>query len=79
MMELKVITPVGCTVEAVVTKVFLPGGAGAFEVLQGHAPLISTLEKGVVRYEQDSVMKEYPVETGFVKVDDNTIVVCTEK
>lgn len=79
MMELKVITPLGCTVEAVVTKVFLPGGAGAFEVLQGHAPLISTLEKGVVRYEQDGVMKEYPVETGFVKVDDNTIVVCTEK
>ena len=79
MMKLKVITPVGCTGEAAVSKVFLPGGAGAFEVLQGHAPLISTLEKGLVRYEQDGVMKEYPVETGFVKVDDNTIMVCTEK
>ena len=78
-MKLKIITPVGCTVEAEVTKVFLPGGAGAFEVLQNHAPLISTLDKGLVRYEQRGVMKEYAVETGFVKVDDNTIVVCTEK
>ena len=79
MMKLKIITPTGCAVEAEVTKVFLPGGAGAFEVLANHAPLISTLEKGRVRYEQDGVMQEYPVETGFVKVDKNTIVVCTER
>ena len=79
MMKLKIITPVGCTVDADVTKVFLPGGAGACEVLQNHAPLISTLEKGAVRYEQEGVMKEYAVETGFVKVDDNTIIVCTER
>ena len=79
MMTLKIITPMGCAVEAAVTKVFLPGGAGAFEVLQNHAPLVSTLEKGVVRYQEGENMKEYPVESGFVEVDDNTILVCTEK
>ena len=79
MMKLKIITPTGCMVDAEVTKVFLPGGAGAFEVLTNHAPLISTLDKGSVRYEQEGVMKEYTVETGFVKVDDNTIIVCTER
>lgn len=79
MMNLKIITPTGCMVDAEVAKVFLPGGAGAFEVLTNHAPLISTLDKGIVRYEQDGVMQEYAVETGFVKVDNNTIVVCTER
>lgn len=79
MMKLKIITPTGCMVDAEVAKVFLPGGAGAFEVLVNHAPLISTLDKGAVRYEQDGVMQEYAVETGFVKVDNNTIVVCTER
>ena len=79
MMMLTVITPVGKTLEASVTKVFLPGGAGAFEVLKNHAPLVSTLTEGVVRYEEAGSMKEYPVSGGFVKVENNTIVVCTEK
>ena len=79
MMKLKIITPVGCAVEAPVTKVFLPGAAGAFEVLENHAPIVSTLEQGVVRYEQEGSMRDYPVENGFVKVENNTIVVCTER
>ncbi|MBP5505288.1 MAG: F0F1 ATP synthase subunit epsilon [Bacteroidales bacterium] len=79
MMTLKIITPLGCPVEAEVEKVFLPGGAGAFEVLQGHAPLVSTLEKGVVRYGVDEELQEYAVKGGFVKVEDNTITVCTEE
>jgi F-type H+-transporting ATPase subunit epsilon len=79
MMKLRIITPTGCNVEAAVTKVFLPGGAGAFEVLQGHAPVVSTLEKGSVRYEEGGRMKEYAVENGFVEVENDTILVCTEK
>lgn len=79
MITLRIITPVGCAVEAEVTKVFLPGGAGAFEVLGNHAPLVSTLEKGAVRYEQNGVMQEYALDSGFVKVENNTIVVCTER
>lgn len=79
MMKLKIITPMGTAVEAEVEKVFLPGGAGAFEVLQNHAPLISTLVKGKIVYGCDAELKEYKVDGGFVKVDRNTIVVCTEK
>ena len=79
MMTLKIITPSGCILEASVTKVFLPGGAGAFEVLQNHAPLISTLHAGKVRYEEDGTLKEYDSTEGFVKVEDNVITVCTEK
>lgn len=79
MMTLKIITPLGCAVEAEVEKVFLPGGAGAFEVLQGHAPLVSTLTAGRVRYGTGDSLQEYPVSGGFVKVDKNTIVVCSEK
>lgn len=79
MMKLKIITPLGTAVEAEVEKVFLPGGAGAFEVLQNHAPLVSTLVQGQIVYGSDAELKEYQVGGGFVKVDRNTIVVCTEK
>lgn len=79
MMTLKIITPLGCAVEAEVEKVFLPGGAGAFEVLQNHAPLVSTLAKGKVKYGIGEDLQEYAVTGGFVKVENNTIVVCSEK
>jgi F-type H+-transporting ATPase subunit epsilon len=79
MIKLKIITPVGCAVEAEVEKVFLPGGAGAFEVLHNHAPLVSTLVKGKVVYGIGDDLKEYPLEGGFAKVENNTIVVCSEK
>ena len=79
MMTLRIITPIGTAVEAEVEKVFLPGGAGAFEVLQGHAPLVSTLTAGKVRYGSGDALEEYPVGGGFVKVEKNTIIVCTEK
>ena len=79
MITLKIITPLGCAVEAEVEKVFLPGGAGAFEVLANHAPLVSTLTAGKVKYGIGSDLQEYVVTGGFVKVDKNTVVVCSEK
>ena len=79
MITLKIITPLGCTAEAEVEKVFLPGGAGAFEVLQNHAPLVSTLTAGKVKYGTGDNLQEYAVSGGFVKVDNNTVVVCSEK
>ena len=79
MMTLKIITPLGCAVEAGVEKVFIPGGAGAFEVLKDHAPLVSTLSAGKVKYGTGDALEEYSVTGGFVKVENNTIIVCTEK
>ncbi len=78
-MILKIITPAGVQVECQTEKVFLPGSAGSFEVLKNHAPLISTLEKGAVRYEDiNGQMLEFPLLSGFVKVKDNIVTVCCE-
>jgi len=79
MMKLRIITPRGVVLETEVSKVFLPGGGGAFEVLHNHAPLISTLESGKLRYEKDGELQEYELLNGFVKVENNIITVCTEK
>ena len=79
MMTLQIITPTGCVLQTKVTRVFLPGSASAFEVLKGHAPIVSTLYKGKVRYGVGEDLREYDVKGGFVKVEDNTITVCTEE
>ena len=77
--RLIVITPEGTLVDKEVEKVFLPGSLSPFEVLKDHAPLISVLEKGRVRYcAEGGQMEEIAILSGFVEVRDNKVTVAVE-
>ncbi|MCR5561006.1 MAG: F0F1 ATP synthase subunit epsilon [Bacteroidales bacterium] len=58
--------------------VFLPGSAAPFEVLPGHAPLISTLEAGQVRWRSGGKEETLAVKTGAVRVAADNIEICAE-
>ncbi|HEX3934414.1 MAG TPA: F0F1 ATP synthase subunit epsilon, partial [Puia sp.] len=47
-MILEILTPDKKVYEGEVTSVTLPGTMGSFEILNQHAPIISTLEDGKV-------------------------------
>ena len=49
-MKLKIITPEGVLFEGESDAVTFPGMAGSFDVLPHHAPLITALREGVIRY-----------------------------
>ena len=49
MITLRILTP-SWNEEHRASAVFLPGTRGAFEVLPGHAPIISTLSAGEIRW-----------------------------
>ena len=76
-MILQIITPTGIE-EHTVEAVFLPGAAGAFEVLKGHAPIISALASGDVRWRDASGEKALPVCGGMVMVERDVIKICAE-
>lgn len=78
-MKLKIITPNG-TSEHTAEAIFLPGEYGAFEVLKGHAPIISTLVAGDVRWRAASSSEEerFAVSGGAVMVENDVITVCAE-
>lgn len=77
-MELQIITPNGHERHEV-TAVFLPGAAGAFEVLRGHAPIISTLVAGDIRWRgKDGTESIRPIASGAVMVENDIIKVCAE-
>ena len=77
-MELQIITPNGSERHEA-TAVFLPGAAGAFEVLRGHAPLISTLVTGDIRWRgKDGAEHSRPIASGAVMVENDIIKVCAE-
>ena len=56
-------------------QVVVPGTQGQFEILNNHAPIISTLQKGMVVYDGN----ELPVLGGFVEVQKNEVSICVEK
>lgn len=62
-MQLEIITPESVIFHGEATAVQFPGLNGSFQVLNGHAPIISALSKGTVKidlekpYELDSTEK----------------------
>lgn len=77
-MILDVISPERTLVHAAVESVELPGTKGRFEVLRDHAPLISSLEKGVIAYRNGESTDKVAISSGFVEVNDNHVVACVE-
>jgi F-type H+-transporting ATPase subunit epsilon len=78
-MLLEIITPDKKVFEGEVKLVQLPGSKGKFEILKNHAPIISTLDKGIVRIvEMNGDEKTFEVDGGVVENISNKIIVLVE-
>ena len=58
--------------------VFLPGELGEFEVLEGHAPIISTLVPGDVKWRNGAENGTQAVKGGIVSVGRGEMQICVE-
>ena len=68
-MEITVLTPDKEVFEGPITSVKVPGISGQFEILRGHAPLVSALSSGQVRLiKQAGERMTFSIEKGFVEV-----------
>ena len=77
-MKIRIIAPDRLVFEGEVKKVSLPGTMGSFTVLDNHAPIISSLEKGLIKYENAKGLVEVAVNSGFAEVKDNILSICVE-
>jgi F-type H+-transporting ATPase subunit epsilon len=75
MLKLKIVSPEKIEFDGEVTQIIVPGSQGQFEILTNHAPIISTLQKGVVTYDGN----ELEILGGFVSVQQNVVSLCVEK
>lgn len=58
-------------------SITLPGAHGSFTVLKNHAPLISVLVPGEIKYRTpDGTENKVDIKGGLVDVDNNVISVC---
>ncbi|WP_114781387.1 ATP synthase F1 subunit epsilon [Botryobacter ruber] len=77
-MYLEIITPDKKVFAGEVDAAQFPGTNGSFEVLDMHAPLISTLESGRVRITTKKGQEFFFVDGGVVEVLNNNIIVLAE-
>ena len=79
-MYLEIVTPDEKIFEGEVESATFPGTHGSFQILNNHAPLISSLGKGDVRYTEEKKKEEFiTVDGGVVEVLHNKVVVLAEK
>lgn len=79
MLRLIVVSPEKVLFDSEVTRVIVPGTVGEFEILEHHAPIISSLEKGCVKYQAQTTQEErLDILGGFVEVQKDEIRMCVE-
>lgn len=78
-MYLEIITPDKKVFEGEVKLIQLPGSKGAFEILNNHAPIISTLEKGTIKIQEENGDEQlFDVDGGVIENKANKIIVLVE-
>lgn len=75
---MKIVSPEKVAFDGAVERVVVPGTSGEFEILTDHAPIISTLEKGKLVYQDSEGRHELMVNGGFVEVQKNNVNICVE-
>lgn len=77
-MYLEIVTPDEKVFEGEVTIATFPGTDGSFQVLNNHSPLISSLSKGILSYEDKNQLHQLKIDGGVVEVLHNEIIVLAE-
>ena len=78
-MTLEILTPDKKVYEGEVSSVTVPGTLGSFEILNNHAPIVSTLEDGKVIIRTGGKGEErFVIKGGVVEVLNNKITLLAE-
>lgn len=78
MLQLKIVSPEKIEFDGAVESILVPGTMGQFEILNDHAPIISTLQKGNVEYTTSEGKNSLEIQGGFVEVQKNVVSLCVE-
>ena len=78
-MNLEIITPEKQVFSGEVTSVKFPGTTGEFEILNNHAPIISTLSEGEIRViTSGNNTERFSINGGVIEMQNNKIIVLAE-
>ena len=76
MLQLKIVSPEKVVFQGEVESVLVPGTLGSFEILNDHAPIISSLEVGKVEYTTKEGKQRLKIIGGFVECTKKEVSRC---
>jgi F-type H+-transporting ATPase subunit epsilon len=78
-MFLEIITPDRKIFAGEVKLIQVPGTKGSFEILKNHAPIISSLEHGIVKIiDQQDEEEFFDIQGGVIEVMKNKVVILSD-
>ena len=78
-MKLSIVTPLGKIFEGEIKEATFPGSEGEFGVLDGHAPLVTNLQPGVISITKADGKKEViAINWGYVEVTPDHVNVLVD-
>ncbi|MDR2779475.1 MAG: ATP synthase F1 subunit epsilon [Puniceicoccales bacterium] len=76
---LKIVTPIGITLEKEVTSVVLPASDGEIEILPGHLPLLTIIQPGELVAKGTNAQENFAIDFGFAMISNDTVFVLTDE
>ncbi|MEO6695429.1 MAG: ATP synthase F1 subunit epsilon [Ignavibacteria bacterium] len=76
--NLEIVSPVKMVFQGEVKSVTIPGTLGSFQVLQNHAPLISTFIVGKIKVDKDSESMLFATSGGVFEVKNNKAIILAD-
>lgn len=78
-MLLEIISPDKSLYSGEILSIRVPGSKGSFMILNNHAPIISTLDSGVINIlEKNGNKTSFEVDGGVIEAKNNKIIVLAE-
>tara|TARA_B100001778_G_C18594150_1_gene633765 strand:+ start:357 stop:596 length:240 start_codon:yes stop_codon:yes gene_type:complete len=75
-MHLEIVTPEKKLFTGIINSIKVPGKDGEFEILNNHAPIISTLIKGEIRIiSTEQKTENFQISGGVIEMQKNNIIV----
>ena len=71
LIDLEIVTPDKVVVKEQVSFIKAPAGLGSIGILPNHAPLLTSLDIGIVEFTKDSEKIEITISEGFLEVLNN--------
>ena len=78
-MKLEILTPESVFYSGDTDSVTLPGTLGSFQILNNHAPIISSLTKGILSFSVNGEIRQMEVTDGLVEMHNNKVTVCIDE
>jgi len=77
-LTVEIVTPQRTVFSGTAAGITIPGTKGAFQVLHNHAPIVSSLDLGIIKINDGTSDTIYATDGGFVEVLHNKVSVLVE-